>query len=175
MLPGTEASSAFSIRPVQDADCQWAAGFLRERWGAALVVVHQTIYYTQDLAGLLAWDGEARVGLITYHIERQSCEIVTLDSVRPRQGIGDALVKGVCQVAQDAGCRRLWLITTNDNTGALRFYQRRGFHLAALYPGAVENARRRKPEILLTGEDGISIRDEIELELEYRAPRGGID
>jgi hypothetical protein len=58
------------------------------------------------------------------------------------------------------------VVTTNDNLGALRFYQRRGFVLAALRPGAITEARRTlKPEISEIGADGIPIRDELELEL----------
>jgi hypothetical protein len=56
-------------------------------------------------------------------------------------------------------------VTTNDNVDALRFYQRRGFRLRAVRPGAVDDARRTlKPEIPAVGEQGIPIRDEIELE-----------
>jgi ribosomal protein S18 acetylase RimI-like enzyme len=57
------------------------------------------------------------------------------------------------------------LLTTNDNLHALRFYQRRGFRLAALYPGALAEARKLKPSIPETGYHGIPIRDEIELEM----------
>jgi RimJ/RimL family protein N-acetyltransferase len=71
----------------------------------------------------------------------------------------------VQQAAHQAGCRRLWLITTNDNTAALRFYQRRGFTLAAIHCDAVSRSRQIKPEIPLIGNDGIPIRDEIELEM----------
>ena len=74
--------------------------------------------------------------------------------------------------ATKAGCRRLWLVTTNDNTHALRFYQRRGFRIAAVHTGAIDEYRGTlKPEIGLTGNDGIPIRDEIELEL---ALNGGL-
>jgi ribosomal protein S18 acetylase RimI-like enzyme len=61
---------------------------------------------------------------------------------------------------------RIWLVTTNDNVDALRFYQRRGFRLRALRPGAVDEARRLlKPRIPATGIYGIELRDELELEL----------
>jgi hypothetical protein len=59
----------------------------------------------------------------------------------------------------------VWLITTNDNLNALRFYQKRGFRLAALYPGAVDESRTIKPQIPLVGENGIPLHDEIRLEL----------
>jgi hypothetical protein len=59
-------------------------------------------------------------------------------------------------------------VTTNDNLGALRFYQRRGLRLVALHVGAVAESRRLKPSIPEVGHDGIPIRDELELELELR-------
>jgi hypothetical protein len=53
----------------------------------------------------------------------------------------------------------------DDNTNALRFYQRRGMRLAGLHRDAIAGSRRLKPEIPETGADGIPIRDELELEL----------
>jgi GNAT superfamily N-acetyltransferase len=93
-----------------------------------------------------------------------ACEIVTLDNLGDRRGVGTALIEAVMETARAAGCRRLWLITTNDNLRALRFYQKRGFRLVRLSPDAVTAARRIKPEIPLVGEDGIPLRDELELE-----------
>src|SRR5439155_8963 len=80
--------------------------------------------------------------------------------------VGTALLAEAGLTAAAAGCTRLWLITTNDNVDALRFSQRRGFRLAALYPGAVDDSRARlKPEIPPVGDYGIPLRDELELEL----------
>ena len=53
---------------------------------------------------------------------------------------------------------------TGVATSALRFYQRRGWILAAVHLGAVEASRRTKPSIPRRGHDGIPIRDELELE-----------
>ncbi|MFP3471139.1 GNAT family N-acetyltransferase, partial [Micrococcus sp. SIMBA_144] len=63
-----------------------------------------------------------------------------------------------------SGCSRITLITTNDNLAALKFYQKRGFVMTAIHRNAVEKARKIKPEIPLIGNDGIPIRDEIQLE-----------
>ncbi len=104
------------------------------------------------------------MGLITYCLEDKNCEIVSLNSLKPSVGIGTALVEAVKDVAGKSGCKRVWLITTNDNLNALRFYQKRGFSLATIHRNAVEKSRKLKP-IPLTGFDGIPIRDEIELEL----------
>ncbi len=108
----------------------------------------------------------ARVaGFITYNIEGQDCEIVTINSFRENIGVGTALIDAVKQAAQAEGCKRLWLVTTNDNMRALRFYQKRGFELVAVHRNALAQSRKLKPEIPLTGTDDIPLRDEIELEL----------
>ena len=109
-------------------------------------------------------DGEP-VGLVTHQIANGECEIMSLNSLVEGKGVGSALIDAVRNEAVGHRCRRIRLITTNDNTHALRFYQRRGFRLAAVYLNALEQSRRLKPEIPLTGMDGIPLRDEIELEL----------
>jgi len=77
--------------------------------------------------------------------------------------VGSSLIDAVKFVAMASNCRRLWLTTTNDNTQALRFYQKRGFVLTAIYLGAIENSRKLKPNIPMIGYDGIPVKDEIEL------------
>lgn len=136
-----------------------------ERWGAEVVVAHGVVYHPADLPGVVAEiDGE-RVGLLTYCLDGDACEIVSIDSTRPGGGIGTALLDAVAAEVGRGGCARVWLITTNDNLHALRFYQRRGFALVAVHRNAVAAARRLKPVIPLYGHDGIPLRDEIELEL----------
>ena len=155
----------YRIRPVDPDESRATAAWVAGRWGSEIVVVHGVIYHPAELPGFVAVDGDQWLGLLTYHIDGDACEIVTLDSERSKQGIGTALIEAVKQAAQAAGCRRLWLITTNDNTAALRFYQRRGFTLAAIHCDAVSRSRQVKPEIPFIGNDGIPIRDEIELEM----------
>ena len=67
--------------------------------------------------------------------------------------------------ASDLRCRRLWLITTNDNVPAIEFYKRRGLRLAAVHHGAIAESRKLKPEIPLFGVGGRAIEDEVEFEL----------
>jgi ribosomal protein S18 acetylase RimI-like enzyme len=67
--------------------------------------------------------------------------------------------------ALQAGCSRLWLITTNDNLIALKFYQKRGFQLIAVHPDALAESRKIKPSIPQFGMHGIPLRDEIELHM----------
>jgi ribosomal protein S18 acetylase RimI-like enzyme len=114
---------------------------------------------------LVAEEDGRLVGLLTYVVEGADCEVLTLHVDDRRHGLGSALIAEVKVIARRAGCTRLWVITTNDNVDALRFYQRRGFRLAAIRAGAVDASRAGlKPEIPAIGAHGIPIRDEIELE-----------
>lgn len=155
----------WSLRALTGDDREWVARFLEEHWGATMIVTRGKIYQADELPGFAAFRDEAPAGLVTYRIDGRECEIVSLDSVVEGIGIGSALIEATADVARRAGCTRLWLITTNDNLHALRFYQRRGFVLAALHRNAIETSRRLKPSISLIGIDGIPIRDEIELEI----------
>ena len=101
-------------------------------------------------------------GVVTYLIEGDRCGVVSLDAVTEGAGVGTALLEAACDAARRAGCRHIELVTTNDNVHALGFYQRRGFVLAELRPGAVDHARATlKPEIPQVGRHGIPIRDEL--------------
>jgi ribosomal protein S18 acetylase RimI-like enzyme len=153
------------MHPLHSADRDWVAKFITERWGAAIVVGHGVIYRPAELPGFVAIQQNQKVGLLTYHIEGESCEIVTIDSTQPSSGIGTALIEAVKNLARELKCKRLWLITTNDNLKALRFYQKRGFVLVAVHRNALEISRQLKPEIPLIGANGIPLRDEIELEM----------
>jgi ribosomal protein S18 acetylase RimI-like enzyme len=119
---------AIDVRPLQPvpSDRAWAAGVLRASWGGTEILSRGRSHDAATLPGLVAeLDGDP-VGLATYAIEEGQCELVTLDSLAPRRGVGGALLDGVVLAAREAGCARVWLVTTNDNLAALRFYQRRG-------------------------------------------------
>lgn len=142
--------------------------FITRRWSAETVVAHGVVYRPHELDGFVALRGNEIVGLVTLRAEGGACEIVTIDSTQSGAGIGTALIDAAKAFARQAGCTRLWLITTNDNLGALRFYQKRGFVLVAVHRNAVEESRKLKPQIPLIGNDGIPLRDEIELEMVLR-------
>lgn len=162
------AAPAPIIAPFGPEHLAWAADLLTASWGATVVVSRGRCHDAARLPGFVALRGETPVGLATYHLAGDDCELVTIDSTVAGAGIGGALIAAVREAAMAAGCRRVWLITTNDNLAALRFYQRRGFALVAVHRDAVTAARRLKPAIPLIGAHGIPIRDEIELELLIR-------
>ncbi|MGD0165940.1 MAG: GNAT family N-acetyltransferase [Gaiellaceae bacterium] len=156
---------SISIRSFNEDDRSWAIDLMRERWGGEVVVTHGKARDASMLEGVVAeLDGEP-VGLATYETRGAECELVTLDSIKEGIGTGSALIAAVANAAWRQGCRKLSVVTTNDNVLALGFYQRRGFVLTALRLGAVEKSRRLKPEIPELGLNDIPIRDEIELTL----------
>jgi hypothetical protein len=178
----------FAIRPLQREDREWVAHFFDQHWGSTQVVTRGRLHYGHLLPGLVlespkplvlaqaqAGDEDAteenpvvqmeKVGLLTYNVEGDQCEIVSLDCITPGKGGGTALVNELLAKARSAGIKRIWLVTTNDNLAALRFWQKRHFTLVAVHRNAIEQARRLKPQIAITGNHGILIRDEIELEI----------
>ncbi len=171
----------FNIRPLERSDREWVAHFLDERWGTTQIVSRGKAVYGHLLPGFMAErtanasddeesDAEAdveNIGLVTVHIGEKECEITTLNSLTECVGVGSALVEAVEDWAREAGIERLWLVTTNDNLAALKFWQKRGYELVTVHRNAIVDARRIKPQIPITGLNGITIRDEIELEKRF--------
>jgi ribosomal protein S18 acetylase RimI-like enzyme len=155
----------FQVRPLTREDCDWVSVLLVEHWGSARIVTRGKICHADELSGFVAVQGDKRIGFVTCRIDGADCEVVSMNSLVMNVGIGSALLHAVKALATAAKCKRPWLITTNDNTPALRFYQKRGFVPVAVYRNAVERSRKLKPEIPRMGADGIPIRDEIELEM----------
>jgi GNAT superfamily N-acetyltransferase len=158
---------AMEFKAVADIGKSVLARFFSEQWGSPQIVISSGIFQCGELDGFAVMNEQGAIaGLITFHMEGAGCEIISLDSLEPNQGIGTSLIRLVEQRAKQAGCRRISLITTNDNLHALGFYQRRGYKLVKLYPNAVDRARQIKPEIPLYADNGIPIRDELVLEKE---------
>jgi len=153
--------SFVKYRQITNADKENVSRIIKENWGSDLVVVHNSIYIASNLPGFIAEENENIVGLITYYIEDNSCEIVTLDSMKEKCGIGSALINLVKEEAQNNNCTTLFLITTNDNLHAISFYEKRGFKLTGINKGAVNESRKIKPEIPLIGFNNIPITDEL--------------
>jgi ribosomal protein S18 acetylase RimI-like enzyme len=138
---------------------------MTEQFGSPVMVTRGQIYDATMLSGLLATQDGAPCGFLLFYSEADTCEIVALAATSPGRGIGTALIAAMRDQARELGCTRLIVITTNDNLRALGFYQKRGFRLVAIHPDAVELTRAFKPEIPDIGENGIPLRDEIELAL----------
>lgn len=149
------------VRDAVEADRDWIRSTLeREMAGTVHIRSGEAIDLLAHPA-LIAEFESRPVGLLVYRIEAGECELAMLLALEPGGGVGQALVGSLRGRA--AGCRQITVTTTNDNLRALGFYQRQGFLLSELRVGAVDEARRRlKPEIPLEN-DGIPLRDELEL------------
>jgi ribosomal protein S18 acetylase RimI-like enzyme len=156
-----------AIHRLTAADIPRLRLFWNEHWDAEFVVAHGTVFHPENVSGFIALDGNEWIGLITHTFLDTDCEIVSIDTLRAREneGIGSSLIEKVIEDAKANQCRRVHLTTTNDNLRALGFYQKRGFQLCALRVNVMEATRKLKPEIPLIGENGIPLRDEIELEM----------
>ncbi|MFH1681921.1 MAG: GNAT family N-acetyltransferase [Candidatus Eisenbacteria bacterium] len=162
--------SSFTIRAVERGDREWAAALLAEHWGSSAIVTRGRTHDAGSLPGFVAViDGE-RCGLVTYRVEGGTCEVVSLNSLREREGVGSALLLAVADEARRAGCSRFFLITTNDNLPAILLYKKRGFVIRAVHRNALDLSRLLKPRIPLAGLQGIPLRHEVELELPIAPP-----
>ena len=144
---------------------RWLRGRLAETWGGAVARLGELV----DARGLDAYVGlvdGAPAGAVTVAVRDGRVEIVTLEATVRRRGVGSALVSRAADRARAADVDELWLITTNDNAGAIAFYEAVGFSLVTRHAGAVDRARRTlKPSIPEIGEHGVPIRDELEFHL----------
>ncbi|HEU4758618.1 MAG TPA: GNAT family N-acetyltransferase, partial [Dehalococcoidia bacterium] len=135
----------------------------RERWGLPIVSV-QREYQPADVEGLAWREGEEVSGLVTWAVDGDRAEIVSLDAFQPGRRIGARLMEAAEAELRRRGVRWLRVVTTNDNHRALGFYVRRGYRLVRLHLDAMDRVRERKPQVPATGNEGISLRDMWELE-----------
>ena len=157
------------VREATRNDREWIESFLAEH-GSTVVARRAELVRPIDHPMLIAESDDGPAGLLTYIVDGRDCEILTLHATAQWRGAGTVLLAAARDVARDHGCTKLWVLTTNDNVDALRFYQRRGFRLSVVRPGAVDEARRTlKPDIAESGANGIPICDEIELTMELEA------
>jgi len=152
--------SFIPVREAEATDATWTRSFLRARWNGTTQAVHGEIIDASTLPALIAGDHQ---GLATYRWNGPDAELVTLNAVPAGVGAGSALIEALVARLRAEACTRLWVTTTNDNLSALRFYLRRGFRLAEVRPGAIDEARKLKPSISTVGQHGIPLHDEIEL------------
>jgi GNAT superfamily N-acetyltransferase len=159
------------IRPIREDERAELARVVGANWGSSIVASRGVAHDVGDLPCLVAVDGERWLGAAVYRVEGDECELVLLEAFEKVRGVGTALLAATAAIARRSSCRRLWLMTTNDNLDALRFYQRRGMRLVHVWPEATTEARQKlKPEIPLVGDYGIPLRDELELELVLTEP-----
>ena len=114
--------------------------------GSNVIVTKGKIYKAEDLDGIWVYENEKIIGLGLYFIN-EDCEIVLLVTYIQNKGIGTQIFNKIKEIAITRNCKRIWLITTNDNIDAIKFYQKKGFYFSNIYINAIENSRKIKPKI----------------------------
>ncbi len=150
---------------IQDSDRGEVADFIERHWGSKISMSHGHAFYPHQEQGFVERRDGAIVGLLTYHLDEEGMEVLTLNSTMEGAGIGSSLMLNAIETARKEGCRKIWLATTNDRLRVIDFYQRLGFRMSAVNLGAVDEARKIKPQIPLVGERGVPIHDEVIMEL----------
>ena len=157
--------SVIEVRAGKPEDAAYVSRSLLDLMGGSQVAGHGELIDATVLPTLVAWRADEPVGHLTYRPDDSGgWEVVTIGASKPGQGAGGALMDALLAAARQARVPRVWLVTTNDNTNALRFYQRRGFDLVRLDRDAVTRSRRLLKPAIPTHADGIPIRHELELE-----------
>lgn len=151
-------------RTIAESDREWVTTVVAQHFGTSEIISRGVRHDTRSLPGsVFERDGE-KLGLLCYNVLGARCEVVVLIALRQRQGIGRQLLSEMASVARARGCTCLWLVTTNNNRLAQRFFEALGWNRVAVHRGAVAAARRLKPEIPMHDGDGTPIEDEIEYE-----------
>lgn len=164
--PDTTRWLVDGVRELRFDERAWLRDVYSDRWGTTTVVSRGRLTEVADLPALVCERSGERIGLLTF-LPRPGVDVecVTIDAFVRGAGVGAALTAGIRALGQRSQWRRLWLVTTNDNTAALRACQRAGWDLVTVHRDAAASSRRLKPSLPRMGLDGIPIRHELELEL----------
>jgi ribosomal protein S18 acetylase RimI-like enzyme len=155
-------------KEIDDADRDQVAEFIEQHWRSRMVMSHGRSYYPHQERGFIELRDGKIIGLLTYCTDQDAMEMLTLNSTLEGQGIGSSLILSAIEKARHQGLKRVWLTTTNDAMRAISLYQRLGFRIVEVNVGAVDEARKTKPQIPEVGERGIPIHDEIVMELKIK-------
>ena len=154
-----------NVRPVTAADREWIAEVISTAFGSVRLVSHGELIEDASLLDGFAVEHDGRpIGCALVNLVARDAELVALVTTYRGAGAGTALLEAVVDRARRESWARLWLITSNDNTDAIRMYQRAGWDWVDFRRDAITRARAIKPEIPQSGNHGIPIRHEIQFE-----------
>jgi ribosomal protein S18 acetylase RimI-like enzyme len=156
------------VSRITPGDRDWVADTLVREWTSTSVARLGELVEAADLPGHLATLAGRRVGLVLVDVKHRECEVVAISTSDHRRGVGRALMECCFAEARATGCRRVWLVTTNNNIAAIAFYQRVGMDLRALHRHAVRVSRELKPTIPERDAAGVRIDHELEFELQFK-------
>ncbi len=153
------------LRKSTPADSALVQSLITENWGGEPLYIRGEPFFPSRLPGILACSGNKVDGYLFYEIKNQQLEVVIVTVFDKYKGLGTKLLEAARKIAEEQNCTRLFLMTTNDNVDALRFYQTRGFSIYKIVVGALALTRKLMPHLSYLGRYGIPRRDEIYLEM----------
>lgn len=159
------SDSTALVRQIAPGDRDWIAQTLVQEWTSTTVARLGELVEAAGLPGYVATVDGQRVGLVLVRVQEQAYEVVAISTTARRRGIGRALMERCFAQARAMGCRRVWLVTTNNNIAAILFYQRLGMDLWALHRHALRVSRQQKPTIPVRDDAGLRIDHELEFQL----------
>lgn len=149
-------------READEADRREALEMFRQDFGRTHVTAFGKTLDLEWLDLVVAELEEGFAGALAWRRMDDALHIVAIgnDPMWQRAGVGGYLTAEAEIIARRIGCRRVIVATTNDNLPALYFFQRRGYHLTELRPGAAAQQPGAPP----AGFAEVPVRDELTLE-----------
>ncbi len=157
-------NNVLKMRSATKDDSNWLQEIMEKEWGGLPLVIRGKKYYPHSLEGIIAENDKGIAGFLFYEIQNHDCEIIVFEVFDKFKGAGTLMLDKLKETAKNKNCKRIYLMTTNDNLDAFRFYQRRGFNICGIHIDSVKVSRKIKPTIGMVGDHGIPVRDEIDLE-----------
>jgi GNAT superfamily N-acetyltransferase len=109
-----ETAGGVFVRTLTRSDRGWLATALRATWGSIRVVSRgRLIEDVTRLPGFVAEKPAGHpIGFTLLRVDEDEAEVVVLQSLEQGRGAATALLDAVRARAEEAGCRRVWLVTT---------------------------------------------------------------
>jgi septum formation protein len=149
----------FVVADLEDDDRPWLESLVAKEWGRPLVSLSGS-YEPSELSGLVAWSDGRRLGTVLYRDDDAGREVVLLHSLLRRCAIGSSLLADAGRLATEAGISRLWLITTDENLGAINFYLANRMRLTRRHADFAARVKEQKPSVF----DKVAFSDAFEFE-----------
>ena len=154
-----------NIRPVTPEDREWIAEMIGTAFGSARLISNEHLLEDASLLDGFVAEIDARpIGCALVDDVDGDTELVALVTTYRGAGVGAGLLDAVVERGKRDGWKRLGLVTSNDNTDAIRVYQRAGWDWTEFRRDAITRVRAHRPEIPELGQHGIPVRHEIHFE-----------
>jgi ribosomal protein S18 acetylase RimI-like enzyme len=136
------------VRAATAADLPWVVETAGVVLGDPYQAHSRRQFHVTDAEVLVADRAGELLGFATWEVDGAWCEVLAIGCTERRSGAGSALMAAVADAAAARGCHRIRVVTTDENTGAQRFYEQLGYELAERIVGGVDECRRLyKPTI----------------------------